>query len=53
MPKLSNKMDNKSDEKFIITQAAIEANKKEMKYNKQDSDKKMMNPTEDFKAMLA
>ena len=34
-------MDNKSDEKFITTKAAIGANKKEMKVNKQDYDEKM------------
>ena len=33
-------MDNKSDEQFIITQAAIESNKQDMKSNKQDSDEK-------------
>ena len=36
-------MDNKYDEKFIIMQATIESNKQEMKTNKQDSDKKMIN----------
>ena len=46
-------MDNKSDENFIIIQAAIESNKQDMKSNKQYSDEKMMNLTEDFKAMLA
>ena len=35
MPKGINNMDNKSDEQFIIMQATIEANKKEMKSNKQ------------------
>ena len=35
-------MGNKSDEQFVIMQAAIEANKQEMKANNQDSDKKMM-----------
>ena len=34
-------------------QAAIEANKQETKANKQDSDKKTMKLTEDFKAMNA
>ena len=46
-------MDNKSDEQFIIMQAAIEANKQQMKNNKQDSDEKMMKLTEDFKAVIA
>ena len=44
MPKVSNNMENKSDEQFIITQAAIEPNKEEMREdtraNKQDSDEK-------------
>ena len=34
-------------------QATIEANKKEMKSNKQDSDEKMMKLTEDIKEILA
>ena len=38
-------MYNKSDEQFIIMQAAIKA-------NKQDSDEKIMKITEDFKEML-
>ena len=45
-------MDNKSDEQFIIMQATIETNKQDMRSNKQESDKKMMNTTEDFKSML-
>ena len=53
MPKVTNNMDNNSDEQFIIMQAAIEYNKQEIKANKQDSDDKMMNLTEDFKPMLA
>ena len=52
MPKGINKMDNKYHEQFITMQASIEVNKKEMKYNKQDSDDKMLKVTEDFKAML-
>ena len=46
-------MDNKYDEQFIIMQATIKSNKQEIKSNKQDSDEKMMNLTEDFKAILA
>ena len=53
MPKVINKIYNKYDRKFIIMQAAIEPNKKYMKSNNQDSDDKMVNLTEDFKAMLA
>ena len=45
-------MDNKSGEKFIIMKYANESNKKEMKYNKQYSDEKTMNITEDFKEMI-
>ena len=41
MPKGSNKMENKSDEQFIIMQAVIETNKQEMRDNKKDSDEKM------------
>ena len=41
MPKVSNKMENKSDEQFIIMQSVIETNKQEMKDNKKDSDEKM------------
>ena len=33
-------------------QATIDANKQDIKFTKQDSDEKMMNLTEDFKAML-
>ena len=33
-------MENKSDEHFIIIQAAFEAKKQEIRANKQDSDKK-------------
>ena len=36
-------MENNSDEQFIIMQAAIEANKQDMKSNKQDSDEKWHN----------
>ena len=42
MLKLINKMENKSDNQFIIMKGAIEANKQDMKSNKQDSDEKMM-----------
>ena len=42
-------MDNKSDEQFIITKASIEANKQEIKANKQGYDEKMIKLTEDFK----
>ena len=38
-------MDNKSDEHFITMQDTIESNKKYMKANKQDSDKKAMKIT--------
>ena len=38
-------MDNKSDEQFLLVQDSIEANKQEMKSNKQYSDDKMMNVT--------
>ena len=34
-------MYNKSDEKFIIMQAAIEYNNQDMRSKKQDSDEKM------------
>ena len=53
MKKGINNMDNKSDEQFIIMQAATEANKQEMKSNKQYSDEKLKFIPEDFKAMLA
>ena len=33
-------------------QATIEANKQDMRSNKKDYDEKMMNLTEDFKAMI-
>ena len=35
-------MDNKSGEHFITMQDVIESNKKDMKANKKDSDKKAM-----------
>ena len=53
MPKVANRIYNKSDEQFIIVQATIEANKQYMKSKKQGSDKKMMKLIEDFKVMLA
>ena len=46
-------MDNRSYEQFIITQAVIEANKQDIKANKQDYDKEMMKLAEDFKEMIA
>ena len=46
-------MDTKSDEQFIIMQDVIESNNQEMKSNKQDSDEKNINITEDFKVMLS
>ena len=46
-------MDKNYDEQFIIMQYTIEANMKEMKSNKQDSDDKIMKLTETFKAILA
>ena len=52
MPKEIKNMDNKYDTQLIIMQSPIESNKKEMKSNKQNSDDKMMNPTEDFKAIF-
>ena len=42
-------MDNKSNEQFIIMKSAIESNKQDMKYDKQDYYEKMMNLIEDFK----
>ena len=45
-------MDNNYDENFIIMKATIEANKQEMKSNKQDYDYKMMNLIEYFKSVL-
>ena len=53
MPKISNKMYNKSEEQFIIIQASIEANNPDIKSNKQESDEKMTKLTEDFKSILA
>ena len=46
MSKGNNNIENKSDEKFIIMQASIDANKKQMKANKQDSGDKMTKFTE-------
>ena len=46
-------MYNKSNEKFIIMQAKLEATKQEMKNNKQGSDEKMRQFTVKFKTMLA
>ena len=46
-------MYNKSNEKFIIMQAKLEATKQEMKNNKQVSDEKMRQFTVKFKTMLA
>ena len=45
-------MDNNYDEHLIIMQSAIESNKQEMKTNKQYSDEKIINLTEDLKSML-
>ena len=52
MTKGSNKIYNKYYELFIIMQVPIEANKQDMKFNKQDFDDKIMKFTEDFKAIL-
>ena len=52
MPKGSNNMDNKSDKHLIVIKYTIEANKKEMKSNRQNSGDKMMKVTEHFKEML-
>ena len=38
-------MDKYYNEQFIIMQGTIESNKKDMKYNKKDSDEKMMKHT--------
>ena len=46
MPKVSNNIDKKYNEQFIIMQAEIESNKQDMESNKQDSDKKMTKFTE-------
>ena len=53
IPKVRNNTDKNSDEHFIIMQATIKYNKKEMKSNKQDSDDKMTQFTEELKRMLA
>ena len=53
IPKVTNKMENRSDEKFIIMQATIESNKQEMRSNKQDYDEKMTQFTVKFETMLA
>ena len=45
MPKRRKNIDNKSDEQFIIMQAAIESNKQDMKPNKQDYEEKIMKLT--------
>ena len=41
LPKVRNKVDNKSYEKLIIIKSSIEANDQYMRANKQDSDEKM------------
>ena len=38
MQKVKNKMENESDEQFIIVQAAIETNKQEIKSNNTQDD---------------
>ena len=53
MTNVSNNMEKKSDEQFIIMQTIIEANKQEMISNKQDSNEKMTKFTEEFEAMIA
>ena len=45
-------MDNNSDERFTIIQSTIEPKNRYMKANKQNSNEKMRNITEAFKAML-
>ena len=45
-------MENMSDEQFIIMKYEIEANKQEMKSNKQESDEKMAQFTVKFEIML-
>ena len=49
---VSNNMDNKYDQQFIITQAKIESKNQDIKSNKQDSDEKIVNLTEDFKSII-
>ena len=45
-------MDNKYAEHFIIIQSSIEANRKYMRANTQDSDDKMRKFIEEFKTMI-
>ena len=45
-------MDNNSDERFTIIQSTIEPKNRYMKANKQNSNEKMRNITEAFKAIL-
>ena len=52
MPKLTNKIENKYYEQFIIIKTAIESNKQEMKSKNQDSDEKMTQLTVKFETML-
>ena len=42
-------MDKNLYEQFIIMQDAIESNKQDIKYNKQEPDEKIRNLTKDFK----
>ena len=49
MPKGGKNMDNKSYEKFLITQATIKSNTQStIEANRQETDYKLMNPTEDI-----
>ena len=46
-------MEKHSDEQFKIMQYAIEANRQEVRANKQESDEKMTQSTVKFETMLA
>ena len=53
MPKRGKKMDNKSDEQFMIMKTTIKYKKHEIKANKKDCNEKMMKLTEDLKSMIS
>ena len=52
MPKVINKMDNNSDEQFIIMQDVIEYKRQDIKANKKGYDDKMTKVAEESKSML-
>ena len=53
MKKVGNKMDNKSDEQFLVVQDEIDVNKQETEKKEINTDEKLTHITEDLKVLTA